>query len=632
MKIFHKIVLVICFVSVIVQSFAQSDNCKLSVGTNLSGISDWMTEMPFVDMMHNVREWGTRNRSWIGDGAENTWNTDLINLIDVDEQGYPIELPFFQENLALEDSQMVFAVWADISAWEPGVYVLLYDGEGEIDFKSDGTVISREPGRLEVQVTPSENYFLEMDIIKSVKENHIRNIRFLMPGHENTYSEQPFNPLYLEILNDFSTLRFMDWGHTNNWGESEAWECYNEPEDTILIPWNVRSQMDNYTWSIYKGVPYEMMCKLCNSLQKDMWICVPHNASDEYIREMALLVKEQLDSNLIVYAEYSNELWNWMFGQTQWLYTFFCEGQGVSWPEGLVGHIQNCLDIWNDVFSDNPNRLVTVAGGQTAWLDVTNRIVKNLTPGSFDALNITGYFALGDDTVLDELGEIAAVTDVVNQVRGNMQDNAVYISNQHDLAQELGVPLVFYEAGQHITPTPFGEEPSYSQALLDIQRDTALYNLYHEWFSIIKNILSDDEQALYMNYSFVGDLSACYGSWGILETLNQDTAEIYAPKYHAITDLIKYCGKPENTSNPIYKTNSISTFRIIKRYDKNYTIINNGKLNEIVIYSINGKILKSFDVDYQSEFDINLDNLSSGYYIVCICDEKGVQNQKLFVD
>ncbi|HPR33256.1 MAG TPA: hypothetical protein PLK12_14245 [Prolixibacteraceae bacterium] len=53
---------------------AQPGECKLRIGTNLSGLCDWMTEMPFVDMMRHARTWGTRNVHWIEGGA-NTWNT-----------------------------------------------------------------------------------------------------------------------------------------------------------------------------------------------------------------------------------------------------------------------------------------------------------------------------------------------------------------------------------------------------------------------------------------------------------------------------------------------------------------------------------------------------------------------------
>ena len=87
--------------------FAQSTDCKLMIGTNLGGISDWMTEMPFVDMMRNARTWGTRNQTeWIENG-KNEWNTELADSIEKDENGYPLEVPFFINNIGLEDSQII---------------------------------------------------------------------------------------------------------------------------------------------------------------------------------------------------------------------------------------------------------------------------------------------------------------------------------------------------------------------------------------------------------------------------------------------------------------------------------------------------------------------------------------------
>jgi hypothetical protein len=536
-----------------IDSLAQENNCKLKIGTNLGGICDWMTEMPFVDMMHNARTWCTSNRSWI-EGGVNEWNTNLIDSIERDENGYPLEVPFWIDGVALEDSQMVFCVWAWTEAWEAGTYVCLYDGEGEIAFNDNAVVISNQPGRMEVNINPAPDaYFLDLRILRSKKENHIRNIRLIMPGHEATYATQPFNPLYLEKLQPFAALRFMDWGATNNWGHDYFWTCDDGPEDTILTRWDERSKVSNYTWATNKGVPYEIMCDLCNTLNKDMWVCVPHCASNEYIREMARLIKGRLNPGLKVYAEYSNETWNWMFGQTQWLYTFYCTGRDTIWPEGIVDRVQNNLDIWTSEFTDSPSRLIRTVGVQTAWQDVSNRIMLNLKEGSYDAIAITGYFGLGEqsDSILDILGSSATVADVARLVRGTRITNeATWIQSQYDyLASVVHVPVIYYEAGQHITPTPFGEMPTYANALLAIQRDTAMYNLYTEWYSIIEDIVPDDQQTLYMNFSFIGTLDAQYGSWGILETLDQDTSVIPAPKYSATLAQIRKCessGVPVN--------------------------------------------------------------------------------------
>ncbi|HNW52607.1 MAG TPA: T9SS type A sorting domain-containing protein, partial [Prolixibacteraceae bacterium] len=428
----------------------------------------------------------------------------------------------------------------------------------------------------------------------------------------------------------------MDWGATNNWGHDNSWTCDDGPEDTILTRWDERSKMTNYTWATNKGVPYEMMCDLCNSLGKDLWVCVPHCASDEYIREMATLIKGRLNANLKIYVEYSNEIWNWMFGQTQWLNNFYCEGRKISWPEGIVDRVQNNLNIWTDVFADDLSRLTRVAGVQTAWQDVANRTIRNLDPDSFDAIALTAYFGLGEkgDSVLDGLGASATVSDVARFVREEMKENEVeWIKSDYD---ELGIPLnkqiVYYEAGQHITPTPFGEEPAYAQALLDIQRDTAIYNLYKEWFAKIEDIIPNGQQALYMNFSFIGTLSAQYGSWGILETLDQDTSRVPAPKYKALMEQISKCegitsaDPGKSVASPDYK------IKIVRRSKGHYLILADFPLTAATLFDLNGKKVGFFDARISDFIDLNLEGFTSGNYILLVKTPNGEISKKMALD
>jgi hypothetical protein len=44
----------------------------------------------------------------------------------------------------------------------------------------------------------------------------VRNIRLIMPGFLATHEAQPFHPFFLKHIERFSTLRFMDWQHTNS--------------------------------------------------------------------------------------------------------------------------------------------------------------------------------------------------------------------------------------------------------------------------------------------------------------------------------------------------------------------------------------------------------------------------------
>jgi hypothetical protein len=540
-----------CFVLLILivtHTFARE--CSLHIGMNLGGINSESTELPFVDIMKYARPWMTKNSTWIEGGA-NEWNTGFIDSIEVDENGYPLQIPCAVKGA--EDAQIVFTGWYWIEAFPRGEYVLLWDGDGEFDFWGDLETISQAPGRIVVNVTgitdPSNPEYgggrLEIQLKRSNPADHVRNIRFLMPGTESTYQANPYYQPWLDKISEFNAIRFMDWGRTNNWGEEYPWLCYDSQQDTVKIPWTARAKPSFFTWNTNKGVPYEAMIDVCNRLDADMWICVPHNASDGYITEMAALVRDSLNPHLKIYVEYSNETWNWMFGQTQWLYTFGCVGKGIDWPEGIVPYVQNCMDLWTSVFTGQMNRLVRVVGVQAAWQDVSNRIVFNMRPGSFDAFAAAAYFGLPEegDAALDQLGGSATVADVVYWVTKSRKENEMpWLREQkRSIADKLHIPLLYYEGGQHITPTPFGEEPTYAQALLDVQRDPVMYQLYTSWFDSLETLAIDSVPSLFMTFSFVAGRSARYGSWGMLESITQDTSLIPAPKHRAIMEYLHGC-------------------------------------------------------------------------------------------
>ena len=53
-------------------------------------------------------------------------------------------------------------------------------------------------------------------------------------------------------------------------------------------------------------------------MAKNMWaivdqVHVPHLATDDYVKSLALFLKEHVDSKLVIHVEYSNECWNTEF-------------------------------------------------------------------------------------------------------------------------------------------------------------------------------------------------------------------------------------------------------------------------------------------------------------------------------
>jgi hypothetical protein len=59
------------------------------------------------------------------------------------------------------------------------------------------------------------------------------------------------------------------------------------------------------------GIPWEVVIRLANKCQKDLWINIPGHADDDYIVQLATLMKKNADPSLFIYYEYANEVWNW---------------------------------------------------------------------------------------------------------------------------------------------------------------------------------------------------------------------------------------------------------------------------------------------------------------------------------
>lgn len=504
--------------------------CQLDFGVNMAGMADFGTELPFVDLMHNAREWYTKD---VGNPSA-PFDSEHATHLTYRPDGYPTHIP--QSISESPFPQEAVTIWGDTRGWPAGQYTLLWEGTGTLRlFGSFSNLTTTGPHRITFDLTPQEQGIVELAIETSDISDPIHNIRLLMPGTEATYESQPFNSTWLDKLEPFGTIRFMDWGQTNNWGKARG-EDWNNPAE---FDWEERSQMDHYTWAYEKGIPYEMMVKLMNDYDLDGWVCVPHRASPEYSQQMAEFFRDHLAPERHLYVEYSNEIWNWIFDQTLWLNFYGCEQTGTTWPEGLVPYIQRCLDAFTTAYAGDLQRITRVVGTQLSWVDVSQRIVNNLTPGSFDAISPTCYFGFTDEAeaALDQLGATATVADVAERAAESLPLSFSYVKEQQvEVADPLGVPMLFYEGGQHLTPHPFGVYPDYGEALVDLQRSPQMYDLYNTWFDSLRTLQSGEVPLKIMHFSFVAPRSAQFGSWGMLETMEQDINQVPAPKYTAILE------------------------------------------------------------------------------------------------
>jgi hypothetical protein len=470
------------------------------LGINLAGIADWTTEWPFVDAFKISRAW-TSNRDGAGWG-----------------QGGPLSLTPEGWVASLAAGQRAITP-IYISGYHPtGDYVILYDGEGEMAFPLfSNRIVSQSPGRIVLNI-PNRNEGIWLEIRQTNPANPIRNIRFIMPGFEATYQQQPFHPLFLERLAGFGAIRFMDWMATN---------------DSTVSQWSERPKLTDATWSI-KGVPAEVMIQLANTLQADAWFTLPHLATDDYVQQLATLVRDRLAPGLKAYIEYSNETWNCQFEQCRYMGTQSARlgwGSNPYW-DGALYHARRATEIfaiWEQVFGGR-DRLVRVLASQAVNPALSERIVTwEDAYQKADALAIAPYFSteLFNGITLDQ-----TLQGMGANLRGDIRN---WIRDTQAVADRYGLRLLAYEAGQHlVAPTPWNDTPemrAMTETAIAANRDPRIADLYLEYLRQWRALGG----SLMMQFSSVG-LYSRWGMWGALEYQDQPLEQ--APKYHALMQFI----------------------------------------------------------------------------------------------
>ena len=476
------------------------------VGTNLAGVAYWSTQFPFADMMKNIEGWSSRDDNGAWAGAFPAMTAD----------GYPASLKAGQHAVAA-------VAWAN-SRYAAGRYVILWDGDGAISFPmSNVTIAESAPNRIVIDVSVTTGP-LWVSIDRTNAANPVRNLRFLWPGTESTYVSNPFNPVFLKVTAPFSTIRFMDWGLTNG---------------STVVRWADRPQLADLTYA--NGVPLEVMIALANRLKADPWFCIPHQASDEYVREFAALLHARLEPTLRPHIEYSNEVWNLSFPQTKWA---VAESQrlGLQTPFGMPSlfYGQRATQIFKIVqqaYGADSGRLVRVIAGQTVWTQFSeNALAWQDTAANTDVLAVAPYVTAGtaDDAANVDATLKLTSDQIVDQLfatmRGSMK--ASMLANA-SLAAKYRLKMKAYESGPSSATWYFPSDKIDAVTALfsAAHRNPRMRDFYVEYYS--QWLASGGDT---MNqYNDVGAWSK-WGLWGALEYVTQDPTT--SPKYLGLTDFI----------------------------------------------------------------------------------------------
>ncbi len=483
----------------------------LAVG--LTGLSDWSTQLPFIDLMRSARPWtGHLEGQW---GEVEPAELEAGGFLT--EEGWPRRLP--EGVVSLES--FILTDLPEAARGTIGRYRVTWAGQGDFSLGGRAQNVAMGDHEAWFDFTPGDGPVV-LRIAATEEDDPIRDIVVLREDHIPLHEVGAlFNPDWIARIRDMRVLRFM------NWMPAE-----NLPQES----WGDRPRMSDYTWS-RRGVPLEVMVRLSNFVGADPWFTVPFTADDDYVRAFAEYVERRLAPDLRVYAEWSNEVWNFTFTQAHWAAARAEERwpgeEDGAWMQYAGLRAAQVADIWAEVFNGQEDRLIRVIATQTSWpgleealLEAPRAQAEGRAPPaeSFDAYAVAGYFGnelgLEDrvEEVLDWAGQPDGFARAAEELRAGSLAQAVeeWFPYHAQVARRHGLELVMYEGGTHILG--LGEAVWND----DLAAFLTAFNYSPEVAALYAELLEGWRDAGGTLFNAFVDVSAAsrWGSWGALRHLD----------------------------------------------------------------------------------------------------------------
>lgn len=331
------------------------------VGMNLGAISYFGSEAPTLDRAKSADTWNAQDKG----GA------DLTARLTYDVNGYPIG--------PADVAQLKVGIGVDPRDTPPiDDYVLTFAGKAQVSLLG-ATMQGGGSHRIALHETaggPGYATSLGVTFADVNMADPVRDVHVVRADQLALFKAgEIYNPEFLAKTKPWGVLRFMDWNRTNG---------------SDVQHWAERTQPDALSWATGRtGAPYEAEIALANKLHADPWLNVPAQADDDYIRQLATLVRDRLDPALKLHLELSNEVWNGSFPQSKYAQA----RADALWPaqKGGDGHVGSGGQLWygyraaqmaaiaRDVFgAQAAQRLACVVATQTAWHGLEDAIFQGI--------------------------------------------------------------------------------------------------------------------------------------------------------------------------------------------------------------------------------------------------------------
>ena len=529
------------------------------VGFNVAGLYKLNSSLPFTDLFKLSQGWYTScDYNWQakqaidpGCTSSNSFNTKEQGWLDVDAQGWVRSLP--QRNERPIFTSVVSSI--NLPQHFPlGRYVVLYEGEGKVQVEGGVAIRNAKAGRIEFDLTTLKRG-LKIYIKTTNPRNYVKNIHLVAAANERSFRNKLFNPNYVNKVRPFSAIRFMPWQNS---------------KETALVNWSQRPTINQSHYNGNKGVPIEVMVDLVNQTNAAPWFSIPYKANQDFVRNFARLVKQQLRGGKKVYVEYSNEVWNSLYpvhhmasrlAMSRWSNKH--QDKGGLRKQYLLANwygeksVDTC-NIWKQEFGGQSGRIICVISSFARNPEVGRETLacplsKHAPCGKkVEAYAVAPYFgdnvarienraqvkqwansgAAGLDKLFTELSQGGVL-------KGGPAGGSIQLSYDEgmkgsgEIAKEFGVQLVAYEAGQHLKrddPPHTIRDPAVKDLFLRANLDPRMGNLYGQYLNQWRRAGG----GLVLHFYGIAE-SEPNTAFGMLENVNASGS----PKYNALLNFLR---------------------------------------------------------------------------------------------
>jgi hypothetical protein len=512
---------------------------------NIGGVADWDGNVLFADAMKSSRTWDT---------PDNTWT--LLPASSLDAQGWPTV-----------DAEII--VWAGLTRDNSGTYALSCQSNGPVTITprlasaslqnvayNSGTGVTT--AQIVLTSSTDDSFCLRFTgTVGGVK--NVKLMRPIAPGSSVSQAfTEDFSRPFLNAIVPVHALRFMDYLATNG-SLMQHW-ADRLPAD--------RASQNQTAGGHDTGGSWEYIIKLCNQTHKDGWIDIPLLADDDYIHQLAKLIRDgnaftaPLDSSVKLYIEYANEVWNTGGGfDGNRNHDLAVQDQQGGDPYGY--NFDNCANDWFWAWRRTARRALDISrifrqelgdarmltqirpvfewqlGYAFVGYDPLNYLESAYIPKVAPGMPISYFFYAGGGSAYYNPDNSSDTLTLANFWQSATMDVAAWTASSilpadAEVCATFGIKRMAYEGGPSLDNLGHSESVK-AQAWSDLNMKTAMLDHHAAW--------SQWGGDLFMYYT----LRPHDYQWGFFTTID----DLTHPKYQALVQLATAARAAVSNGRPV---------------------------------------------------------------------------------